>query len=241
MDHGKSRADLYASGQVRALEWRSAGYDGQTLEASALGLKVFYRVHGKPGCWTLTSPGASEYVHTPGYETRAYAQAAAQVDYERRILAALTPAPQPAGEAVPVAWLPDATIEWLKSYDGPACATKTAAHIRPLKSGRGKPVYLHQPQPSVSITEAAVDAAYKALPPDAHGTIGSGEMERVLEAAFCAQLGRPVNDALKRLVSVLDQHEGKGPLPDTALMFCWMAAQDVRAALRALKGGEAND
>lgn len=85
---------LCASGPVRALEWRSAGYDGQTLEASALGLKVFYRVHGKPGCWTLTSPGASEYVHTPGYETRAYAQAAAQADYERRILAALTPARQ---------------------------------------------------------------------------------------------------------------------------------------------------
>ena len=94
----------------------------------------------------------------------------------------------------------------------------------------------HPPQPSVSVAEAAVDAAYKALPPDAHGTIGSGEMERVLEAAFCAQFGATVNDALKRLVSVLDQHEGKGPLPDTALMFCWMAAQDVRAALRALKG-----
>ena len=96
----------------------------------------------------------------------------------------------------------------------------------------------HPPQPSETVVEAAVDAAYKALPPDAHGTIGSGEMERVLEAAFCAQLGRPVNDALKRLVSVLDQHEGKGPLPDTALMFCWMAAQDVRAALRALKGSD---
>ena len=95
----------------------------------------------------------------------------------------------------------------------------------------------HPPQPSETVVDAAVDAAYKALPPDAHGTIGSCEMERVLEAAFCAQLGRPVNDALKRLVSVLDQHEGKGPLPDTALMFCWMAAQDVRAAL-AQKGGE---
>lgn len=94
------RSDLCASGQqVRVLEWRSTGYDRQTLEASALGLEVFYRVHGKPKDWTLTSPGAREYVHTPGYETRADAQAAAQTDYERRILAALTPAPQPEGQA----------------------------------------------------------------------------------------------------------------------------------------------
>lgn len=97
----------------------------------------------------------------------------------------------------------------------------------------------HPPQPSETVAEAAVEAAFKALPPDAHGTIGSGEMERVLEAAFRAQLGRPVNEALKRMVLVLDQNDEKGPIPDTALMFCWMAAQDVRAALRALKGGEA--
>jgi len=82
--------DAPAMAQVRALKWRSAGYDRQILEASALGLEVFYRVHGKPGDWTLTSPGAQEYVHTPGYETRADAQAAAQADYERRIIAALS-------------------------------------------------------------------------------------------------------------------------------------------------------
>lgn len=89
--------------------------------------------------------------------------------------------------------------------------------------------------PPPAYRQEAIEAAFKALPPDACGTIGAGEMERVLEAAFLAQFGRPLNEALNRLVSVLNQNEGKGPLPDIALMFCWMAAQDVREALRALK------
>jgi len=35
-----------------------------------------------------------------------------------------------------------------------------------------------------TITQAAIEAAFAALPPDAAGTIAQGEMERVLEAAF---------------------------------------------------------
>ena len=41
-----------------------------------------------------------------------------------------------------------------------------------------------------------------------------------------------LRQAVKGLAEVLDQHETKGPLPDTALMFCWLAAQNVRAVLR---------
>lgn len=78
--------------KVRMLEWKPAGYHGQSLEASAFGISVAYRVSGKPGDWTLTSLGATAYVHTPGYETRAAAQAAAQVDFQRRVIAELTPA-----------------------------------------------------------------------------------------------------------------------------------------------------
>lgn len=88
------RAALCASGQqVRELEWVPASYHGQDLEASAFGVAVAYRVAGKPSDWTLTSIGMREYIHTPGYQTRAAASAAAQADYERRILAALTPTP----------------------------------------------------------------------------------------------------------------------------------------------------
>lgn len=44
------------------------------------------------------------------------------------------------------------------------------------------------PAPVVEIvfTEAAIDAAFRALPADACGLIGTGEMERVLMAAFRA-------------------------------------------------------
>lgn len=86
--------------QVKPLEWRPAGHDGQSLEASAFGVEVAYRVSGKPGDWTLTSIGMREYIRTPGYETRRDAQASGQVDFERRILATLTPAPQPEGHQV---------------------------------------------------------------------------------------------------------------------------------------------
>lgn len=49
--------------------------------------------------------------------------------------------------------------------------------------------FAHPPQPSETVTDvtrAMVDAAFGALPPDAHGTIGPGEMERVLKAALKA-------------------------------------------------------
>ena len=38
--------------------------------------------------------------------------------------------------------------------------------------------------------------------------------------------------ALDRLIAVLDRNQTKGPIPDIELMFCWLAAQDVRAAMR---------
>ena len=42
--------------------------------------------------------------------------------------------------------------------------------------------------------------------------------------------------AVKGLVEILDRHETKGPLPDVALMLCWLAAQDVRAVMREIGG-----
>lgn len=37
--------------------------------------------------------------------------------------------------------------------------------------------------------------------------------------------------ALDRLIAVLDRNDVKGPIPDVEMMFCWLAAQDVRAAM----------
>lgn len=70
--------------QIRELVWNGVG---DRVTASAFGIEVFYIVQGEPGDWTLTSPGKSRYVHTPGYKTQRAAQAAAQVDFARRAFA----------------------------------------------------------------------------------------------------------------------------------------------------------
>lgn len=45
--------------------------------------------------------------------------------------------------------------------------------------------------------------------------------------------------AVEGLLAVLDRNEKKGPIPDVEMMFCWLAAQEVRAAFRKIapKGG----
>lgn len=48
----------------------------------------------------------------------------------------------PSFQEDPICWLPTETVKWLEEYEGPACATQTAAHNRPIKSDGGVPVYL---------------------------------------------------------------------------------------------------
>lgn len=38
--------------------------------------------------------------------------------------------------------------------------------------------------------------------------------------------------AVEGLIAVLDRNDKKGPIPDVEMMFCWLAAQEVRAAFR---------
>lgn len=64
-----------------------------------------------------------------------------------------------------------------------------AARIRALSPlPPGTRVVVVPPEGSGAWTYAT-DAAFAALPPDAHGTIGVGEMERVLRAALRALTG----------------------------------------------------
>ncbi|WP_323008497.1 hypothetical protein [Paracoccus sp. (in: a-proteobacteria)] len=92
------RSDLCASGQqVRALEWGAeAKFSGQPAfyADSEFGVRMIvdHAVHGN-GIQAYDEAGDSIGVY-PDFEA---AKAAAQADYERRILAALTPAPQPEG------------------------------------------------------------------------------------------------------------------------------------------------
>jgi len=67
-------------------------------------------------------------------EAKAHAQACYLPPDPDRMLA-LTAA------AEPVCYLPTKTVEWLDTYDGPACAKMTAVHNRPIKTDGGVPVY----------------------------------------------------------------------------------------------------
>lgn len=51
------------------------------------------------------------------------------------------------------------------------------------------------------------------------------------ELAAVQQREAGLTDAVERLVVVLDRNDKKGPIPDVEMMFCWLAAQDIRAAL----------
>lgn len=70
----------------KTLEWN--GY-GDRIEAAAFGIKVFYWVRGEPSNWSLWTLGETSYLETPGYETQFSAKAAAQVDFNRRVLASI--------------------------------------------------------------------------------------------------------------------------------------------------------
>ena len=78
-----------------------------------------------------------------------------------------------------------------------------------------------------------------------HMTQGDGfaaTMETAREAAaeisrlrVQVAAGDKLAEAVAGLVSILDQNETKGPISDVQLMFCWLAAQDVRAAAKGAK------
>ena len=65
----------------------------------------------------------------------------------------------------PFAWITSETSDWLKGYDGPACAKATAIHRVPPKSGTSVPVYSVPPsiRPEADVRAeawaAAIDAA----------------------------------------------------------------------------------
>lgn len=56
---------------------------------SAFGIKTFFWLEGRPYDWSLWTLGETAYVETPGYQSQAAAKAAAQVDFNRRVLASI--------------------------------------------------------------------------------------------------------------------------------------------------------
>ncbi len=105
----------------------------------------------------------------------------------------VAPCCQPQPEAEPVAWHPedgrkpgcDKCGYFFDSLGGCKCRHIPLGEDMALAHpATPTPV---TPAEGLEVTEAMVDAAFAALPADAHGTIGSGEMYRVLRAALRAQ------------------------------------------------------
>ena len=96
----------------------------------------------------------------------------------------------------PVAWLPTATVKWLSEYDGPACATTTAAYNRPIKSDGGVPVYATPPDALALVAAAYRDAA--------NGTEWTawGERHNLTDASRRAILARTPADAQAALTAI---------------------------------------
>lgn len=70
--------------KVKALEWQHED-DGEYIAQSETG---WYHIGRPASFWNLTIPSGG----VPSFETLEAAKAAAQADYERRILSALVPA-----------------------------------------------------------------------------------------------------------------------------------------------------
>lgn len=62
---------------------------------------------------------------------------------------------------------------------------------------------------------------------------GQADRDR-LAAELAASRAREagLRGAVEALCAVLDRNDKKGPIPDVEMMFCWLAAQGVRAAFR---------
>lgn len=84
-----TRSDL--TPVVNPLDWTNKSGGG--VIASAFGLTIGYKISGRQGNWDLLSTGATSYVTQEGFETQAEAKAAAEADYEARILSALSTDP----------------------------------------------------------------------------------------------------------------------------------------------------
>ncbi len=166
--------------KVKPLEWK----DERNCECSAETVIGTYEVGFDDGWWAQLEGGV-KWDWNPPYDPRSYegpsaAKAAAQADYERRILAALEPS-EPATDAEPVAWLYD----WVDD-DG---ATKSEASTNRISSVNFKPTSNVRPlytRPPESRLREALEGLLEV-----HEALGAGNSYAAKKArAALAQGGR---------------------------------------------------
>lgn len=99
----------------------------------------------------------------------------------------------------------------------------------------------------VDLADQVSDAALTGLPEQARlresmaaAFTKASHIIRALADADALVEAQRLREAVEALVVVLDRNDKKGPIPDVEMMFCWLAAQGVRAAFRKIaQKGEA--
>ena len=80
------------------------------------------------------------------------------------------------------------------------------------------------------------DAYFVAMPHKTDGTeyirADIAPADALAEAQRLREERDELRAAVEGLIAVLDRNDKKGPIPDVEMFFCWLAAQDVRAAFR---------
>ncbi len=129
----------------------------------------------------------------------------------------------------------------------PDLASTALALMAQLEDAKAAQAMVVERAAEVCASRAAADEEYAArYPVEARKYEDRAHRARTLEAAIrtladtsgveaLAAL-RAERDALRAavegLIAVLDRNDKKGPIPNVEMMFCWLAAQDVRAAFR---------
>ena len=125
---------------VKNLEWKTERADkmnGVDTERTGFHEFGYYSITGQKGCYyvsTFDNMGRMRHVGHHGFASIEAAKAAAQTDYEARVLSAIEPAPSPRAQALEeAARIADAYIGG--EYEAQGCAAEQiAAAIRVLSS-----------------------------------------------------------------------------------------------------------
>lgn len=72
--------------ELKPIDW---AWYGEGLRGGAFGIRVFYRISGEPGHWTLETPNADRYKRSQ-HPSQAAAKATANEDYKNRVASLFT-------------------------------------------------------------------------------------------------------------------------------------------------------
>lgn len=241
-------SDLCASGQqVRALEWEPS----KTSYTQANCVLGQYQISflSEFECWQLSAPPKRGTYWKDGFSrhaSKSAAKAAAQAHYERRILSALTPAPQPEGQdALKISPEYQALFDEVKQRAQPeGQAQRLSEAIRRACDLLAERSYGSPARSPAHNARLVLEAALAHATPTAQEAVPTcfacedNPKHPNIPCAVCGarppQPSETVAEALENMMSFARSKMDDPSRADDMRIF-----KDAEAALRALKGGDA--